>query len=138
SKVLFVATANSLSSIQPALRDRMEVIQLTGYSTEEKLQIAKRHLIPRQKELHGLTKVPMRFNDSVIRKLIEDYTREAGVRELDRVIASMMRSMAMKVAMKDEVSPKILPEQVEKALGKPKFSNEIYRRKNPPGVAVGL
>ncbi len=138
SKVLFVATANSLSSIQPALRDRMEVIQLTGYSTEEKLQIAKRHLIPRQKNLHGLKGVPLRFQDSVVRKIIENYTREAGVRELERSIAAIMRSLAMQTAMEEEINPKVALELVEKVLGKPKFSNEMYTRKHPPGVAIGL
>ncbi|MGN6568059.1 MAG: endopeptidase La, partial [Flavipsychrobacter sp.] len=88
SKVLFIATANSLSEIQPALRDRLEIIQLTGYSLEEKIEIAKRHLIPKQKEMHGLNKVPLRFPDKVLAKLIQDYTRESGVRELDRDIAA--------------------------------------------------
>lgn len=138
SKVLFVATANSLSSIQPALRDRMEIIELSGYSSEEKLQIAKRHLIPKQKEMHGLGKKKIRFTDTVIRKMIEDYTREAGVRELERVIASLMRSLAIKAVNKEELQGSITLEQVEKVLGKPKFSNEIYTRKHPPGVAVGL
>ncbi len=138
SKVLFVATANSLADIQPALRDRLEIIQLTGYSMEEKTEIAKRHLIPKQKELHGLTKVPMKFNDKVINKMIQEYTRESGVRELDRLMASMMRSVAKQVALEEKVAPQVDIEQVEKVLGKPKFNNDIYTKGHPPGVAVGL
>lgn len=138
SKVLFVATANSLGDIQPALRDRMEIIQLTGYSMEEKTEIAKRHLIPKQKELHGLDKVAIKFNDKVLNKIVQEYTRESGVRELDRLIASMMRSIARQVAMGEKVAPQVTAEQVEKVLGKPKFTNEIYTKGHPAGVAVGL
>ncbi len=138
SKVLFIATANTLSDIQPALRDRLEIIQLTGYSTEEKTEIAKRHLIPKQKDLHGLKKTPLRFNDKVIHKIIQEYTRESGVRELDRVLASIMRSIAKQVAMEEKTAPQVSLEQVEHVLGKPKFSNDIYTKGHPPGVAVGL
>jgi ATP-dependent Lon protease len=138
SKVLFIATANTLSDIQPALRDRLEIIQLTGYSTEEKTEIAKRHLIPKQKELHGLSKTPLRFNDKVIHKVIQEYTRESGVRELDRVMASIMRSVAKQVAMEEKSEPQVSIEQVERVLGKPKFNNDIYTKGHPPGVAVGL
>lgn len=138
SKVLFIATANSLSDIQPALRDRLEIIQLTGYSAEEKTEIAKRHLLPKQKELHGLAKVSLKFSDKVIGKIISEYTRESGVRELDRLIASMMRSVAKQVAMEDEVHPTVTPEQVEKVLGKPRFNNDYYTKGHPPGVAIGL
>jgi ATP-dependent Lon protease len=138
SKVLFIATANSLSEIQPALRDRLEIIQLTGYSTEEKIEIAKRHLIPKQKELHGLSKFSLRIPDKVINKIIQEYTRESGVRELDRVLAAIMRSVAKQVAMDNEVSPQVTIEHVEKVLGKPKFNNDIYTKGHPPGVTVGL
>jgi ATP-dependent Lon protease len=138
SKVLFIATANSLSDIQPALRDRLEVIQLTGYSIEEKTEIAKRHLIPKQKELHGLSKVPLKFPDKVIEKVIQEYTRESGVRELDRQLASIMRSVAKQVAMDDKVHPQVTPEQIEQVLGKPRYNNDIYTKGHPPGVAVGL
>jgi len=138
SHVLFIATANTLSDIQPALRDRLEIIQLTGYSTEEKTEIAKRHLIPKQKELHGLTKTPLRFPDKSISKLIQEYTRESGVRELDRLMAAVMRSVARQVAMEETVAPLVSPEQIEKVLGKPKFNNEIYTKGHPAGVAVGL
>jgi ATP-dependent Lon protease len=138
SHVLFIATANSLSDIQPALRDRLEIIQLTGYSIEEKTEIAKRHLIPKQKELHGLNKTPLRFPDKVISKLIQEYTRESGVRELDRLMAAVMRSVAKQVAMDETVAPQVTLEQIQKVLGKPKFNNEIYIKGHPPGVAVGL
>lgn len=138
SKVLFIATANSLSDIQPALRDRLEIIQLTGYSMEEKTEIAKRHLIPKQKELHGLGKVPLKFSDKVLNKIIQEYTRESGVRELDRLMAAIMRSVAKTVAMEEKVSPQVTEEQVEKVLGKPRFNNDIYTKGHPPGVAVGL
>jgi len=138
SKILFIATANSLSDIQPALRDRLEIIQLSGYSPEEKIEIAKRHLLPKQKDLHGLTKVPLRFPDKVIGKMIQEYTRESGVRELDRLLASVMRSVAKQVAMDEKVVPQVTPAQIENVLGKPKFSNDIYTKGHPPGVVVGL
>lgn len=138
SKVLFIATANSLSDIQPALRDRLEIIQLSGYSPEEKIEIAKRHLIPKQKEMHGLDKVPMRFPDKVILKIIQEYTRESGVRELDRLLAGIMRSVAKHVAMGEKTAPQVSIDQVEQSLGKPRYSNDIYTKGHPTGVVVGL
>jgi len=138
SKVLFIATANSLSDIQPALRDRLEIIQLSGYSPEEKTEIAKRHLIPKQKEMHGLGKIPLKFSDKVLGKIIQEYTRESGVRELDRLLAAMMRSVAKQVAMNEKVAQQVTPAQVEHALGKPRFNNDIYTKGHPPGVVVGL
>lgn len=138
SKVLFIATANSLSDIQPALRDRLEVIQLNGYSIEEKIEIAKRHLIPKQKDLHGLTKVSLKFPDKVLEKMIQEYTRESGVRELDRHLAAVMRSVAKHVAMEDKVAAQVSIEQVETVLGKPRYNNDIYTKGHPPGVVVGL
>lgn len=138
SKVLFIATANSLSDIQPALRDRLEIIQLSGYSPEEKVEIAKRHLIPKQKEAHGLLKTPMKFPDKVIMKVVQEYTRESGVRELDRLMAAIMRSTARQVAMEEKVAPQMSVDRVEEVLGKPKFTNDIYKKGHPPGVVVGL
>lgn len=138
SKVMFIATANSLSEIQPALRDRMEIIQLTGYSLEEKTEIAKRHLVPKQKELHGLEKAKTKFQDKAIIKIIQEYTRESGVRELDRLMAAVMRNLAKKLAMEESINAQITEEDVETILGKPKFNNEIYTKGHPPGVAVGL
>lgn len=139
SKILFIATANSLNDIQPALRDRLEIIDLTGYAVEEKIEIAKRHLIPKQKEAHGLTDFSMKVGQPVLSKLITSYTRESGVRELERQIASIMRKLAMKAAL-DETQTSFLIDDalVEEVLGKPRYTNELYTRANPPGVAVGL
>ncbi len=138
SKVLFIATANSLSDIQPALRDRLEIIQLTGYSTEEKVEIARRHLIPKQKDMHGLQNTKLRIPDKVITKVVQEYTRESGVRELDRLIAGVMRSLAKQVAMEEVVAPQLSTAQVEKILGKPRFNNDSYTKGQPAGVTVGL
>jgi ATP-dependent Lon protease len=138
SKVLFIATANSLASIQPALRDRLEIIDLSGYAVEEKIEIAKNYLVPKQKEAHGLNKLNFKMSDNVLRKIIEDYTRESGVRELDRMLASVMRSQAKEFAMRNKLKPTITINDVERILGKPRYSNELYKTANMPGVAVGL
>lgn len=138
SKVLFIATANSLSSIQPALRDRLEIIDLSGYAVEEKVEIAKRHLIPRQKELHGLKSSGFRIGDKVIEKIIQDYTRESGVRELDRQLAAVMRNQAKEMATRGKLKASISAQDVQRILGKPRYSNEIYKTALMPGVAVGL
>lgn len=138
SKVLFIATANNLQNIQSALRDRLEIIELGGYALEEKVEIAKRHLIPKQKEAHGLAKLKFRFPDKSIQKLISSYTRESGVRELDRQIASVMRNLAKTYATTDKVPSSVTPEMIEEILGNEKYSNEIYKNANMPGVAVGL
>ncbi len=138
SKVLFIATANSLQSIQPALRDRLEIIDLSGYAIEEKVEIAKRHLIPKQKEAHGLAALGLKISDAVLEKVIESYTRESGVRELDRQLASIMRYLAKEYAMHGKVKSSVTAKDVEKILGLPKYSNEIYKTVNMPGVAVGL
>src|SRR6185369_6523093 len=100
SKVLFIATANDVNNIQPALRDRLEVINLSGYAVEEKVEIAKRHLVPKQKEAHGLKDVTFKISDAVLEKVISDFTRESGVRELDRQLASIMRNLAKTYAIK--------------------------------------
>jgi ATP-dependent Lon protease len=138
SKVLFIATANSLSDIQPALRDRLEIIQLTGYSTEEKTEIARRHLIPKQRELHGLLDVPLNFSPKVLQKIAQEYTRESGVRELDRLMAAIMRNTARLVATGEPVDPQVSAARVEEVLGKPRFNNEMYMKGHPAGVTVGL
>lgn len=138
SKVLFIATANSIQSIQPALRDRLEIIDLSGYAIEEKIEIAKRHLMPKQKEMHGLNKTNFKITDKVLERLIADYTRESGVRELDRQLASIMRNLAKKVAMNEVVKPNVSIEDIQAVLGKPKYNNDIYKTVNMPGVAVGL
>lgn len=138
SKVLFIATANNIQNIQPALRDRLEIIDLGGYAVEEKVEIAKRHLFPRQKELHGLKNSNFKISDKVLEKMIQDYTRESGVRELDRQIASVMRYQAKQLAMKGKLKPTLTGEDIEKILGKQRYSNELYKTANIPGVAVGL
>jgi ATP-dependent Lon protease len=138
SKVLFIATANNLADIQPALRDRLEIIQLSGYSIEEKAEIARRHLIPKQKELHGLNDVSLRFSEKVLQYIIQNYTRESGVRELDRVMAALMRNVARTVAMGEKATPVVTTEHIAKVLGKSKFSNDVYTKGHPAGVAVGL
>lgn len=138
SRVLFIATANDIQSIQPALRDRLEIIDLTGYAVEEKEKIAQTHLLPKQKELHGLKDQDLKMNQQVMTYLIENYTRESGVRELDRQLASIMRSCAKDVALQGKVKSVISQADVTRILGKPKYSNELYKTANMPGVAVGL
>ncbi len=138
SKVLFIATANNLQNIQPALRDRLEIIDLSGYAVEEKVEIAKRHLLPKQKEAHGLAKVNFKIADKVLEKIIEQHTRESGVRELDRQLASIMRYQAKELATKNKVKSTVTSIDVEKILGQSRYSNEIYKTANMPGVAVGL
>jgi ATP-dependent Lon protease len=138
SKVLFIATANDVNSIQPALRDRLEIIDLSGYAVEEKIEIAKQHLVPKQKEAHGLAKINIKISDNVLRKIIEDYSRESGVRELDRRLAAIMRNLAKQYAIKDKLKPTLTVNDVEKILGKPRFSNDLYKTANMAGVAIGL
>jgi ATP-dependent Lon protease len=138
SKTLFIATANDISNIQPALRDRLEIIDLSGYAVEEKVEIAKRHLLPKQKEAHGLNKINFKVQDNVLEKIIEDYTRESGVRELDRQLASIMRYQAKELAYKNKVKPTVSKLDLHKILGQARYSNELYKTVNMPGVAVGL
>lgn len=138
SKVLFIATANNISNIQPALRDRLEIIDLSGYAVEEKIEIAKRHLMPKQKDMHGLAAGSFKLSDTVLQKIIEDYTRESGVRELDRQLASLMRYQAKELVIKGKLKATITNNDVEKILGKPRYSNDLYKIANMPGVAVGL
>jgi len=138
SKVLFIATANNLSNIPAPLRDRLEIIDLSGYAVEEKIEIAKRHLMPKQKEMHGLKENSFKLSDSVLEKMIQDYTRESGVRELDRQLASIMRYQAKELVIKDKLKATITSNDVEKILGKPRYSNDLYKIANMPGVAVGL
>lgn len=138
SKVLFIATANNINEIQPALRDRLEIIDLSGYAIEEKAEIAKRHLLPKQFEAHGLKSGVFKIADKVLEKIIESYTRESGVRELDRQIASIMRYQAREMAMTGKVKSTLNITDVETILGPAKYSNEIYKTVNMAGVAVGL
>lgn len=138
SKVLFIATANSLNNIPAALRDRLEIIDLSGYAVEEKIEIAKRHLLPKQKEMHGLKEMNFKISDSVIEKIIQDYTRESGVRELDRQLANVMRYQAKEYVIKGKLKASITINDIVKILGKPRYSNDLYKIANMPGVAVGL
>lgn len=138
SKVLFIATANNLQTIQPALRDRLEIIELSGYAVEEKIEIAKRHLLPKQLEAHGLKDAKFRIADKVLEKIIEDYTRESGVRELDRQLAAIMRYQAKQLTTKDALKASLTVIDIGKILGRSKYSNEMYKAANLAGVAVGL
>jgi len=138
SKVLFIATANSLSTIQPALRDRMEIIEISGYSTEEKIQIAKKHLIPQQREDHGLKSKEVKLSDNLIREITEKYTRESGVRSLNRQIAGVMRNVAKKVAMNKEYQVSVKSDELTDILGPAKFNKDRYSKIKTPGVAIGL
>jgi len=138
SKVLFIATANSLKDIQPALRDRLEIIDLSGYAIEEKVMIAKKFLLPKEKEAHGLAKVPVKVSDNVLEKLIQNYTRESGVRELDRQLASLMRKLAKDFAINGEVRSTVTDTDLETLLGPAIYSNDMYKEVYMPGVAVGL
>lgn len=138
SKVLFIATANSLETIQPALRDRMEIIELTGYTLEEKTEIAKRHLVPKQVEEHGLEPEHVKVPKPTIHKVIEDYTRESGVRSLERKIGQLMRNTAKQKAMDEEFVKTIKPDDVVKILGSEIFDKEIYQDIDTAGVVTGL
>ncbi|MFT4663592.1 MAG: ATP-dependent Lon protease [Polaribacter sp.] len=138
SKVMFIATSNSLGTIQPALLDRMEVIEISGYSIEEKIEIAKRHLIPSQRKEHGLKAGQIKLGDRVIEKIIQGYTRESGVRSLSRQIASVMRNTAKNVAMEIDYNVSVKKEELKDKLGPTKFSRERYLEQKVSGVAVGL
>src|SRR5579863_2449405 len=135
SKVLFIATANDINAIRPALRDRLEIIDLSGYAVEEKVQIARRHLVPKQKEAHGLLAMNFRIGDGVLQKIIQDYTRESGVRDLERQLASLMRYQAKEYAMKGKLKASLTQVDVEKVLGKPRYSNDLYKVANKIGRA---
>jgi len=138
SKVLFIATANSLNTIQPALRDRMEIIQLSGYSAEEKVEIGKRHLIPDLRKEHGLKSADIRIGKRSLMEIVQYYTRESGVRSLARQISAVMRNVAKQVAMEQEYEVSITPEKVRDILGPTKFDPESYTDAKMPGVAIGL
>lgn len=138
SKVLFIATANNLNAIQPALRDRMEVIYINGYSNEEKLQIARKHLLPKQREAHGLKSKHLKIGKAALEKVIDSYTRESGVRELDRVVAAIMRHVATSVAEDDKHVETVKPEDLREILGAARYDKDRYNEPNPVGVATGL
>ena len=138
SHVFFVATANTVSTIPPALLDRMELIELSGYTDDEKVQIAKKYLIPRQKERNGLKDKDIRFTDALIRKIIRSYTREAGVRELERTIGSLCRKTGKKIVLKDETIPPLSVKTIETYLGPVKFLPLSKDHKSYVGRVNGL
>jgi ATP-dependent Lon protease len=138
SKVMFIATANMLETIPAPLLDRMEVLQLPGYSEEEKTLIAQKYIIPKQLDAHGLTPGDVVFSDDAVRKIIADYTREAGLRNLEREIAAICRKVARKRAEGKRGLTKVAPPQVPEALGPPRFFREVADRTGTPGVATGL
>lgn len=138
SKVLFIATANSLDTIHPALRDRMEIIEITGYTQEEKIEIASRHLVPKQLEEHGLKASGVKFSKKAIAKIIDSYTRESGVRNLERKIGSIVRHIAKSVAMEDAFDKEVTEETVRKVLGAEIFDGELYQGNDIAGVVTGL
>jgi len=138
SKVMFIGTANIMATVSPALRDRMEVIELPGYTQREKLQIAVKYLVPRQLHENGLTAAQAHWTEQAVQMIIEDYTREAGVRELERQIGSVCRGTAAAVAGGKVKSRKITPQVVAKILGPRKYESELAQRTSVPGVATGL
>ena len=138
SKILFVATANSLSTIQPALRDRMEIIEINGYTIEEKVEIAKRHLLPKQIKEHGLKKKDIQLSDTVLEKIVDGYTRESGVRGLDKKVAKVVRFAAKSVAMEESYDVKITLERLEKILGPSSFDRDKSIDNDVAGVVTGL
>ena len=138
SRVMFIATANSISSIHPALRDRMEIINLNGYLIEEKIEIAKRHLIPKQMTDHGLKSKQVIFPKKIIEQIVDLYTREAGVRTLERQLARLIRNKAKSIAMEEPYETKVSHDDLEKVLGVGRFQREKVMQHDVPGVATGL
>jgi ATP-dependent Lon protease len=138
SKVMFVATSNSLGTIQPALRDRMEIINVSGYTIEEKIEIAKRHLLPKQLSDHGLTTNDLKIGKPQLEKIIEGYTRESGVRGLEKQLAKMVRYAAMKIAMEEEYAKKVNNDIIVEVLGAPKLERDKYENNDVAGVVTGL
>src|SRR5699024_1198772 len=137
SKVLFIATANTLSTIQPALLDRMEIIEVNGYTLEEKIQIARKHLIPKQRNQHGLNSKQIAIKPKIVEKLVEEYTRESGVRGLEKKIGSIVRRIATKIAMEKTYTPAVSKEDIEDMLGAPIFDKDIYEDNEIAGVVTG-
>lgn len=138
SNILFIATANSLSTIQPALLDRMEIIEVNGYTIEEKIEIAKKYLLPKQKENHGLQLKDINLKPAIIEKVIEDYTRESGVRGLEKKVGSLVRGIATKIAMEEEYNPTLTNDDVERILGAPIYDKDLYEGNEVAGVVTGL
>lgn len=138
SNVMFIATANSLSSIQPALLDRMEIIEVNGYTIEEKIEIAKQHLVPKQREAHGLKLKDVTLKNDVLEKIVVDYTRESGVRALEKKIGSVVRGLAKNIALEEPYNPVVNKKDVEKILGAPIYDKDLYEGNDVAGVVTGL
>ena len=138
SKVLFIATANSLNTIQPALLDRMEIIEMSGYTVEEKVSIAKKHLLPKQLKEHGLTKKDLLLSDKVLEKIVDGYTRESGVRGLEKTISKVIRYAAKCIAMDQDYKTEVSVPDLEKILGPVKFDRDRLLNNDVAGVATGL
>jgi ATP-dependent Lon protease len=138
SKVMFIATANNLSTIQPALLDRMELINVSGYTIEEKVEIAKRHLLPKQLKEHGLSTDDLKIAKPQLEKIVEGYNRESGVRTLEKQIAKMVRNAAKSIAMEEEYDLKVTNDQIEKVLGVPRLERDKYENNEVAGVVTGL
>jgi len=138
SKVMFIATANNLGTIQPALRDRMEIINVTGYTIEEKVEIARRHLLPKQLKEHGLAAKDLKIGKRQLEKIVEGYTRESGVRSLEKQIAKMVRYAAKSIAVEEEYEIKVTNEIVEKVLGIARMERDKYENNDVAGVVTGL
>lgn len=138
SNVLFIATANSLSKIQPALLDRLEIIEINGYTIEEKIQIALKHLVPKQLEAHGLKKEHFKINAKLLEFMVDRYTRESGVRGLEKKIAGLVRGIAKRVAMEEEYDVNMTEAEIEKILGMPSFQRDKYQGNDVAGVVTGL
>ncbi len=138
SKVLFIATANNINNIPRPLLDRMEMIEMSGYLLEEKIEIARRHLIPKELENHGVKPEQLRFSKAVIRQIIDDYTRESGVRELNRQIQSVIRKVVRKIAMEEEYNINLTAEDIKNYLGAPRFSRDKYEGNDYYGIVTGL
>ena len=138
SKVMFIATANSLNTIQPALLDRMEIIEINGYTIDEKIEIARKHLLPKQLKEHGLKKTDLKLSKKVLEKSVEGYTRESGVRGLDKVVAKLVRYAAKNIAMQQEYNIELQVEDMKKILGPPRFDKDRYLNNDIAGVVTGL
>lgn len=138
SKVMFIATANNLDTIHPALRDRMEIIEVSGYTIEEKVQIAKKHLLPKQKKEHGVEKAAFNLSDAAIQKLVEGYTRESGVRKLEQEIGRLVRKITKSIAMDESFPSKVQPADVIRLLGQEIFDKDTYESNEYAGVVTGL
>lgn len=138
SKVMFIATANNLNTISQPLLDRMEMIEVSGYIMEEKVQIAIRHLLPKQFDAHGIQRNLVKFPKKTLQKIVESYTRESGVRELDKKIAKVMRKLARKIASNQDIPEKINPEDLQEYLGVQEYTRDIYQGNDYAGVVTGL